>query len=60
MLPEHALRLRLTFKQVEFSRITVYKVKEAKQTFTDFSWPLLNRLLPGEIQRFDTAVVSGW
>jgi hypothetical protein len=37
--------------------MTVLKViEEAKQTFADFSWPLLNRLLPGGIQRFDIAV----
>jgi hypothetical protein len=57
MLHEHALRLRLIIEQVAFCRITVFKViKEAMQTFPNFSWPLLNRLMPGEIPRFNIAV----
>jgi hypothetical protein len=56
MLPESALRLRLTIEQITFSRLTVYKVvEEACQTFPDFPWPLMNKLLPGEISRFTIA-----
>jgi hypothetical protein len=57
MLPTHALRLKLTIEQVIFSRLTVYKViEEAMQTFTDFKWPLMNKLMPGELEKFRIAV----
>jgi hypothetical protein len=53
MLPQSALRLRLTIEQITFSRLTVYKViEEAAMLFPDFPWPIMNKLLPGELTRF--------
>jgi hypothetical protein len=58
ILPENALRFRLTIQQVAFSRLNVYQtILEAIRTFPDFFWPVLNRLLPGDMQRFITAQV---
>jgi hypothetical protein len=57
MFPDQALRLRLTVEQVTFNRLTVYLViKEALQTFPSFPWPRLNKLLPGELERYCIAV----
>jgi hypothetical protein len=53
MLPDSALRLRLTVEQITFSRLTIYKViEEAATMFPDFPWPLMNKLLPGELTNF--------
>uniref|UniRef100_A0AAT9JPY5 Nucleocapsid protein n=1 Tax=Nasutitermes takasagoensis chuvirus 1 TaxID=3133479 RepID=A0AAT9JPY5_9VIRU len=53
MLPDSALRLRLTIEQITFSRLTVYKViEEAVNMFFDFPWPLMNKLLPGELPNY--------
>ena len=53
MLPESALRLRLTIEQITFSPLTVFKlIEEAIQLFPDFPWPRINKLVPGEMQNF--------
>jgi hypothetical protein len=53
MLPDSALRLRLTFQQVGYSRLTVFRViEEAVRLFPDFGWPLISKLLPGDVPNF--------
>lgn len=59
LLPDFALRLRLTVQQVAYHRLTVYQVLvEALATFPDFPWPRMNLYFPGEMPNFAAACAA--
>lgn len=62
MLPEHALRFRLTISQAAFHNLTGLTIcGQAMRKYPNFNWTEVDRLVPGVIEAFARArvVVAG-